>query len=89
MREPPLYDPVVNESGLTRLLVMEYDEDRMSVHVLDFLHSERETGFEDTIVTLRIRLRDDGQRLLAEAGFGRIDSYGDGSGTSYDRVTAR
>lgn len=88
VRQRPLYEPVVKDRDLTRVFVMEYDNDLITVHVLDFLHTGEEMGFDETTVRLRIRLRDDWQRLFSEAGFSTVDLYGSWKGAKYDNETA-
>lgn len=89
MRRPPLYDLVVNDRDLTRVLVMEYEGDLMTAHVVDVLHDAGVPRFDDTAVRLRVRLRADWLRLITEAGFSTVEFYGDWSGAAYDAETAR
>jgi ubiquinone/menaquinone biosynthesis C-methylase UbiE len=84
MREPRLYDVVVNDPDLTRLLVMKYDADLMTVHVLDAVHTEEEQTVEGTVVRLKIRLRDDWEQLFEEAGFSGVEFLGNWAGGTYD-----
>jgi SAM-dependent methyltransferase len=88
MRRPPVYEPIVNDPDLTRLFVMGHDGDLMTVHILDFLHSETATDLEETVVRLRIRLRADWRRLMDEAGFPIVDFFGEWSGATYNDDTA-
>lgn len=87
-RRPP-YDLVVNDPDLTRVLVMGYEDDLMTVRVLDVLHGGGRADFEETLVRLRIRLQADWRRLFAVAGLSAVEVYGDWSGASYDVEVAR
>ncbi|MBU0595495.1 class I SAM-dependent methyltransferase [Candidatus Bipolaricaulota bacterium] len=114
MREPPLCDVVVNEPDFTRVLVMEYNADIMTVHIVDRVHTEGKPALltnmscqigatrrnspqcefpatskeldegEFPVVRLKIRLREDWQRLFEEAGFSGVEFTGNWDGGAYD-----
>lgn len=89
MKGPPKFDPIVNERDYSRLFVIEYFEDQMEVHIFDFIHSETERDFKHNLFRIRIRLKDDWERILRQAGFKKAEFYGDWKFTSYDKENSR
>jgi glycine/sarcosine N-methyltransferase len=84
MQKPPLFTPLVNNSNLSRLLVMEYTGNVQTVHILDFIHSEGKTDFKHSSVQIRIRLQDSWRDLLKMAGFSLVDFFGDWKMSPYN-----
>jgi SAM-dependent methyltransferase len=89
MREPPNFAPIVNERDRSRLFVMDYAGKFMDVGVFDFIHTDAQTEFKHCSFRIRIRLHDDWQRLLREAGFRQVDFYGDWDMRPYDKRRAK
>jgi glycine/sarcosine N-methyltransferase len=85
MQDPPRFAPIVNERDFSRLFVMDYAQDVMHVHIFDFLHTEHARDFRHTSVRIRIRLQDDWERILRQAGFTATAYFGDWQGTPYDK----
>jgi glycine/sarcosine N-methyltransferase len=89
MRDPPRFAPVVNNRDFTRFFVIDYAGEIQTVHIFDFLHTEKETGFHQASVQIRIRLLDSWRQVLRAAGFSRADFFGDWHGTPYSRESSR
>jgi SAM-dependent methyltransferase len=85
MANPPRFAPIVNERDFSRLFTMEYTQDRMKVHVFDFIHTEEERDFQCSSFLLRIRLIDSWQQMLGQAGFATAEFFGDWEATPYDK----
>ncbi len=89
MRNPPLYDVIIDSPELTRLMIMEYEATLMSVHIVDLFHSDGRPLIEENVVQLRIRLQLDWQRLFAAADFPDPRFCGDWAGTPYSPDSAK
>lgn len=89
MRNPPRFAPIVNERDFSRLFVMDYARDVMQVHIFDFVHTEELRDFRHDAVRIRIRLRDDWQRLLGQAGLAVVEFYGDWEGSPYNKEQSK
>jgi ubiquinone/menaquinone biosynthesis C-methylase UbiE len=89
MKNPPRFAPVVNERDFSRLFVMDYVQDRMQVHIFDFVHTEDVQDFWHNSIWLRIRLQDDWKRMIEQAGFSKAEFFGDWQGTAYDKEQSR
>jgi SAM-dependent methyltransferase len=89
MEDPPQFAPVVNERDFSRLFVMDYVQERMRVHIFDFVHTEDLRDFRYNSVWLCIRLQDDWQRLLGQVGFTKTEFFGDWEGTDYDKEQSK
>jgi ubiquinone/menaquinone biosynthesis C-methylase UbiE len=89
MKNPPRFDPIVNNRDFSRLFVLDYSTDVMQVNIFDFVHTEEKSEFYDTTVNVAIRLKNDWERILSEVGFSNIQYYGDLDFTPYDKDTSR
>jgi ubiquinone/menaquinone biosynthesis C-methylase UbiE len=89
MTDPPRLVPVVNERDFSRLFAIDYSGDVMDVHICDFVHTEEVTGFHRNTVRLRVRLQDDWLALLQEAGFARVEFFGDWQFTPYTKTKSQ
>jgi glycine/sarcosine N-methyltransferase len=89
MKNPPKFVPVVNDRDRSRLFVITYSEDQMHVQVFDFIHTEQERDFRYNAFHIRIRLKDDWERILKQAGFTCIEYFGDWSATPYDKEQSK
>ncbi len=89
MKNPPRFDPVINNRDFSRLFVLEYTDKIMNVNIFDFVHTEQVSDFYTAKVHLAIRLKDNWDRLLAEAGFSKVDYFGGMDFAEYDKETSK
>ncbi|MEW6182518.1 MAG: class I SAM-dependent methyltransferase [Bacillota bacterium] len=89
MKKPPRFDPAVNDRDFSRLLVMDYSQNVMEVEVFDFIHTQDVFDFKHSSFRIRIRLKDDWDRILAGAGFSKVDYAGDWEGSPYDKASSK
>jgi glycine/sarcosine N-methyltransferase len=89
MKKPPRFDPIVNERDYSRLFVIDYFENKMEVHMFDFIHTESERDFRHNSFHIRIRLKDSWDLILREAEFTKIEYFGDWQFTPYDKEHSR
>jgi len=89
MRNPPRFDPTVNNRDFTRVLVTDYDGDIATVNILDFIHTDDTSDFIPSVVRIRIRLQESWRHVLGEAGFDQVQFLGDWEFTQYDKETSR
>ena len=89
MRNPPRFAPVANNRDFTRLLVIERSGDVQTVDILDFIHTEARSAFEQATVRVRIRLYDSWSAILKEAGFAQVEFFGGWDSAPYDKETSR
>jgi len=64
MKNPPKYDPIVNDRDFSRLFAIEYSEEQMEVHIFDFLHSDKKSDFKHNSFLIRIRLLNSWEQML-------------------------
>lgn len=89
MADPPRFDLQVNDRDLSRLLVMNSSPDVMHVDIFDFIRTQDIPDFKHSSFRIRIRLKDDWDRLLAEAGFTKVAYFGDWGFTPYDKKKSK
>lgn len=89
LKDPPRFAPIVNERDFSRLFVMDYTPEVMTVHAFDFIHTAEEQDFRHNTFHIRIRLKDDWERMLAEAGFTTVKLFGDWEATPYDKEQSK
>jgi len=89
IREKPGVDPILNTRDYSRLFVIDYDPEVMTIRICDFIHTETACDFQTFTVRLRIRLLDDWKRLLARAGFQKVDFFGSWEEEPYDKTTSK
>jgi SAM-dependent methyltransferase len=89
LKDPPRFAPIVNERDFSRLFVMDYTPEVMTVHAFDFIHTPKERDFRHNTFHIRIRLKDDWQRMLAEAGFATVRLFGDWEAAPYNKEHSR
>ncbi len=77
MANPPRYDLVVNNRDFSRLFVMDYQAEIMTITICDFIHSAAASDFRTFTVRQRIRLLDDWRQLLTETGYSGLRFYSD------------
>jgi ubiquinone/menaquinone biosynthesis C-methylase UbiE len=84
MRTPPAFAPIVNDSELSRLFTMDYRRNVMTVRMFDFVHraAERDYSFSHGEFRIRIRLRDEWEKLLRRSGL-KAEFYGSWNGDPY------
>jgi len=85
LRERPRYIPVIQTRDFSRLFVMEYAAETLTIDILDLLHTEQEHAFDVASVTYRIVLHADYERLLGQARFAERHYYGGYSLEPYDK----
>jgi glycine/sarcosine N-methyltransferase len=83
--EKPRFLLAENTRDVSRLFVVDYGQRTACYHVLDILHGEDRRGLEVWSAELTVLLRDDQERLLAAAGFERVDFFGSFDFQPYDR----
>jgi glycine/sarcosine N-methyltransferase len=88
MKNPSKFDLILNERDYSRIFVMDYSDKEMEVHVFDFVHTENERAFHHNLFRMRIRLKDEWQRLLNQVGFKKTEFFGDWKFTPYDKNTS-
>jgi len=89
MKNPPKFDPVLNNRDFSRLFVLEYSQNLMEVNIFDFIHAEEKFGFYASSVNVAIRLKDDWGRLLSEVGCSNVDYFGDFKFSEYDKKSSQ
>lgn len=89
IHDKPRVDPLLNTRDYSRLFVMDYDPDVMTIRICDFIHTENACDFQTFTVRLRIRLLDDWKQILARAGFQKVDFFGSWEEEPYDKHTSR
>jgi ubiquinone/menaquinone biosynthesis C-methylase UbiE len=89
MKNPPRFAPILNNRDFTRCFTMEYSGDILTVHILDFIHTEDASDFKHSSVRIRIRLLDSWRQILHEAGFVEVGFFGDWHSTPYDKESSR
>lgn len=85
MKKPRRFDPIVSERDYSRLFVIDYFENKMEVHMFDFIHTESETDFRHNSFHIRIRLKNSWDSVLREAEFTKIEYFGDWLLSPYDK----
>jgi ubiquinone/menaquinone biosynthesis C-methylase UbiE len=83
------FAPVINTPESSRIMVMDYFETEWEVHVLDLVHTRDKQNFKRASFRYKLLLRDDYDRLLADAGFTQRHFYGDWDFTPYDKSSSR
>lgn len=87
--EKPRFIPVVNRPDFSRVFVIDYTERGARFNILDLFHGRSRTEFKVwTREYEQILLRDDHDRLLAEAGFSDTKFYGSYSFAPYERTSS-
>jgi len=89
MKNPPKFDPVINNRDFTRLFVIEYSKKLMKVNIFDFIHTKKKFGFYASSVNVAIRLKDDWVRLLSKTGFRNAEYFGDFNFSEYDKQSSQ
>jgi glycine/sarcosine N-methyltransferase len=89
MKNPPKYDPIVNDRDFSRLFAIEYSEEQMEVHIFDFLHSDKKRDFKHNSFLIRIRLLDSWEQMLNQAGFKNLEYFGDWLLAPYDKEQSK
>ncbi len=88
MKNPPRFDPVINNRDFSRLFVMEYSTDVMKVNIFDFVHTEKRCEFQNTTVNVAIRLKNEWEKILSDVGFSSVQYFGDLDFAPYDKNTS-
>jgi ubiquinone/menaquinone biosynthesis C-methylase UbiE len=89
MRNPVRFDPVFNTRDYTRFFVIDYVGDIQTVNIFDFVHTEDKSDFHHSVVGIKIRLQDSWSKMLAEAGFAKVEFFGDWQMTPYNKEASR
>jgi hypothetical protein len=85
--EKPRFILAVNKPDFSRVFVIDYVDRGAKYNVLDVFHGEG--GWDLKVWTGHYRimlLRDDYERLLRHAGFGRVEFYGSYSAKPYNKA---
>jgi len=83
------FAPIFNTPESSRIMVMDYFETEWEVHVLDLIHTQDKQEFKRSSFRYKLLLRDDYDKLLAAAGFGQREFYGDWDLKPYDKKSSR
>jgi len=89
MVNPPKFAPVVNDRDFTRAFSMEYENRIMTVHVLDFIHTEEITDFRHSSHEIKIRLVDDWSEIVDRSGYNHVEFFGDWNFMPYDKTSSK
>lgn len=84
LQYPPI-EVVVNRQDFSRVFVKEYDEQFQTIHIVDLFHDEHHVESNQYDIKYRLLLDEDYKRLLEEAGYKKINIYGDYSQNPYDK----
>ncbi len=85
---PPI-EVVVNRPDFSRVFVKEQDGQFQTIHVLDLFHSAERLENNQYDIVYRILLEEDYRRLLQQAGFDQIYTYGDYNQGPYTKESIR
>lgn len=85
----PSIEVVVNKPDFSRIFVKEQDGRFQTIHVLDLFHSKEHLESNQYDIVYRILLDENYKRLLSQAGFSNIQTYGDYQKSPYDRSSRR
>lgn len=88
--EKPRFILAVNKPDFSRVFVIDYVDVGAKYNVLDVFHGEG--GWDLKVWTGHYRimlLRDDYERLLRQAGFGRVEFYGSYSAKPYSKTLSK
>lgn len=88
LREKPRFIPVIQTRDFSRVFVIDYGTETLTIHVLDLVHEEQNQAFQTYDFTYRVLLRDDYDRLLSAAGFGERWYYGSYNLEPYDKESS-
>ena len=88
MKNPPRFAPVVNTRDYSRLFAMEYESDVMNITIFDFIHTENTTDIKTALVSIRIRLQENWEKLLNQVGFSNITFFGGWDGDAYNKESS-
>jgi len=89
MRNPQRFCPIINKPDATRFLVTDYVGDTATVNIFDFVHTRDTSDFKHTAVRIRIRLQDSWKQILGDAGFKKVEFFGDLDFAPYDKKSSR
>jgi ubiquinone/menaquinone biosynthesis C-methylase UbiE len=88
--EKPRFIPVVNTDDFSRLFVIDYERTGARYNVIDIFHGKGNYDFRVWTANYHIMLlRDDLERLLRQAGFGKIAFYGSYFFEPYDKTSSK
>lgn len=85
---PPI-EVVVNREDFTRVFVKEQDEEFQTIHVLDLYHSSDRMENNQYDIVYKIILDEEYRSLLKQAGFKKIQIFGDYDRKPYDTESTR
>lgn len=85
----PAIEVVVNREDFSRIFVKEHDAQFQTIRVLDLYHSPQRLENNQYEIVYRILLDDDYQRLLSEAGFSKVQIYGEYDLSLYNKTSKR
>lgn len=77
--------PEINRPTFSRVMVLDYFDTMVRINVLDLFHEADRQEFKVDSFDYLVLLPADYERLLTEAGYGRIECYGDYSREPYDK----
>lgn len=84
LRVRPRFIPVLNRPDVSRIFVLDYGKETVTVHVLDLFHTEERRDFFTATFEYPILLEKDYRRMLSAADFGTVEIYGNFSFAPYD-----
>ncbi|MCX6645137.1 MAG: class I SAM-dependent methyltransferase [bacterium] len=89
MENPPRFNTVINDPDYTCFFVMNYSADIMDMNIFHFFHTDDKQEVLHDTMKIKIRLQDDWARLFDEAGFKKVDFYGDWGFVPYDKRSSK
>lgn len=84
LKLPPI-EVVVNREDFSRIYVKEYDGRFQTVNIVDLYHSKERIESNQHKIVYRALHAHEYRRLLAAAGFGNVEIYGDFCKSPYDK----
>lgn len=85
----PSVEVVSNREDFSRVFFKEHDAYFQTIHVLDLYHSEQRLEQNQYYIVYRILLDDGYRTLLSQAGFRKINIYGDYQLATYNKSSSR
>jgi glycine/sarcosine N-methyltransferase len=87
--EKPRFELVDNTDELSRVFAMDYSERSAVYHVLDIFHCQETDDLKVWSTKLTALLRDEQEHLLREAGFRKVEFYGDFDFSPYEKENSK
>jgi glycine/sarcosine N-methyltransferase len=92
MKSKPRFIPVINNSKISRLFVIDYSDESdkfITVNICDLEHTQKKCSFSMNPFKLRVRLVDEWKELLQKADITDYRIYGDWGMSEYDKSCSK